>query len=571
MIESLKARVIIVIVVITAAFLWVLPNFVKIPANWWLPKDKIVYGLDIQGGAHLVMGVDVNGVISEKITRLSKSLEGELKEKGIATESITVADGKEVIVKLKSPADRDKFTKYIDDFYPGTVQVVKEDGGTMYLQYYAEAINKIRKDIVNQSIEVLRNRIDEFGVAEPLIAAQGDNRIVVQLPGIEDSARAKDLINRTAKLDFRMVSDEMNADPRLQSQNLEDLIKKAETAGNYSLGKDGMRYADYVKRINADLKGKIPPNTIVAFEKLDNVVNLEAGKRAWLLKNDTGLGGDQLEDAFVRPDQYGAPEVQFKLGVEGRRRFAEITGANVGKVMAIVLDDVVQSAPQIKGRIDSDTAVITLGGGRDHKSATEEANLIATALRAGALPAALTQLEERTVGPSLGADSIAQGEKAAIIGCLLIFAFMMFYYRGLGVVADISLALNFLLTLAILSSLGATLTLPGIAGLALTIGMAVDANVIIFERIKEEVKRGVSAQVAIREGFANAFSAIFDSNITTIATCVVLLYYGTGPVKGFAVTLIAGIITSMFSAVFFARTILDVLVLKFNIRKIVSV
>lgn len=571
MIESLKARVTIVIVVIVAAFLWVLPNFVNIPASWWLPKDKIVYGLDIQGGAHLVMGVDVHGVINEKVTRLSKTLETEFKEKGIAVDSINVVDGKEVVVKLKSQADRDKVQKFLDDYYPGTVQLTKEDGATLYLQYYAQAIEKIRKEIVNQSIEVLRNRIDEFGVAEPLIAAQGDNRIVVQLPGIEDSARAKDLINRTAKLDFRMVSDEMNPDFRVQQQMLEDLIKKAEEAGKYSLGKDDIRYADYVKRLNADLKGKIPAGTVVAFEKLDNAATLEGGKRAWLLKTDTGLGGDQLEDAYVRPDQYGAPEVQFKLGVDGRRRFADITGANVGKVMAIVLDDVVQSAPQIKGRIDSDTAVITLGGGRDYKSATDEANLIATALRAGALPAALTQLEERTVGPSLGADSIAKGEKAALIGCMLIFAFMIFYYRGLGVVADLSLALNFLLTLAILSSLGATLTLPGIAGLALTIGMAVDANVIIFERIKEEVKRGVSAQVAIREGFANAFSAIFDSNITTIATCIVLLYYGTGPVKGFAVTLIAGIITSMFSAVFFARTFLDVLVLKFNIRKIVSV
>jgi len=368
-----------------------------------------------------------------------------------------------------------------------------------------------------------------------------------------------------------MVSDEMNPDMRAQAQTLVDLVKKAEETGNYALGKDGLRYPDYIKRINADLKGKLPANTLLTFEKLENAASLEGGKRPWLLKSDTGLGGDQLEDAYVRPDQYGAPEVQFKLSGEGRRRFADITGANVGKVMAIVLDEVVQSAPQIKGRIDTDTAVITLGGGRDYKTATEEANLIATALRAGALPAALTQLEERTVGPSLGADSIAKGELAAVVGCMLIFIFMAVYYRGLGLVADLSLALNFLLTLAVLTSLGATLTLPGIAGLALTIGMAVDANVIIFERIKEELRRGVSAQVAIREGFSNAFSAIFDSNVTAVSTSVVLLIYGTGPVKGFAMTLIAGIITSMFSAVFFAHTILDILVVKFNMRKIASV
>jgi len=570
MIESLRARVFVIIVVAVAAIIYILPNFVNVPPNWWLPKDKIVYGLDIQGGAHLVMGVDVPGVIAEKINRLSRTLDGEMKEKQIPVESIT-SDGKEVIVKLKSVADHDKVKKYLDDFYPGTVRIAREDGATLYLQYFDQAIEQIRKDIVNQSIEVLRNRIDEFGVAEPSIAAQGGNRIVIQLPGIKDSARAKDLINRTARLDFRMVSDEISPNMVEQAKALDDLIKKAEDEGKYALGKDGLRYQDYVKRLNGDLKGKIPAGTMVAFEKLENVATIENGKRPWLLKTESSVTGDQLEDAHVRPDQYGAPEVQFKLDPEGRRRFAESTGANVGKIMAIVLDEVVQSAPQIKGRIDSDTAVITLGGGRDHKTQTDEANLIATALRAGALPAALTQLEERTVGPSLGADSIEKGRLASIVGCLLIFVFMVIYYRGLGFVAVLALSLNFVLTLAVLTSLGATLTLPGIAGLALTIGMAVDSNVIIFERIKEELRRGVSAQAAIREGFANAFSAIFDSNVTTVATSIVLLVYGSGPVKGFAITLIAGIITSMFSSVFFARTVLEVLVTKFNIRKIASV
>lgn len=566
MIENLRARVVIIIFVLLSAVLYVLPNFVQLPEGWWFTKDKIVYGLDIQGGTYLVMGVDVKGVIDEKIARISRSISGDLTAKAIPFESVRVdpAEREHVLVKLKSEGDIESFKKYLESSYSGVLQVLRASGTELTVSYYDVEVDEFKKQIVNQSIGVLRNRIDEFGVAEPLIAAQGTDRIIVQLPGIKDSARAKELINRTAKLDFRIVSEEM------KDAQLVSLVDEAEKKSGYALGKDGMRYSAYVKRINQDIKDKLPAGTIVAFEKLENVTNLEAGKRPLLLRTDTDLSGDQLEDASVAPGQYGEPEVIFRFDVEGRRKFAEITGANVNKRMAIVLDEVVQSAPVIQGKIDSDSARITLHR-RDYKEAMAEATLTATTLRAGALPAALTQLEERTIGPSLGADSVAKGRMASIVGCILIFLFMAFYYRGLGLVADLALLVNFLLTLAILTSLGTTLTLPGIAALALTIGMSVDANVIVFERIKEEARKGASAKVAIREGFANAFSAIFDANVTSIATSVVLLYYGTGPVKGFAVTLIAGVVTSMFSAIFFSRTILELLATRINIKKLASV
>jgi preprotein translocase subunit SecD len=287
--------------------------------------------------------------------------------------------------------------------------------------------------------------------------------------------------------------------------------------------------------------------------------------------SDTDLTGDQLEDASVHPGEYGEPEVVFSFSPDGRRRFGEITEKNVGKQMAIVLDEIVQSAPVIQGKIASSSARITLGGGRDYQKTVDEANFIATALRAGALPANLEQLEERTVGPNLGADSIAAGKKATLIGVALIFLFMALYYRTLGIVADIALSLNVLFLLAILTSLGATLTLPGVAAIALTVGMAVDANIIIFERIKEELRKGTGTSAAIKDGFSNAFSSIFDANITTVATSLILMYYGTGPVRGFAVSLTIGIVTSMFTAVFVSRVLIEILTKWFKVKNIAAV
>lgn len=567
MIESIKARIVIMVLAILVGLAWIMPNFVNFGENdWWFSKKKMVLGLDIQGGLHLVMGVDTDGVIAEKTSRLAKSLVGELNDKKIGYESIKPedADKTRLEVRLKSPEDFKSLENYINEFYPATLQILETDGARVVLRYYDNVIREYKKQVIGQAIEVIRNRIDEFGVAEPNISAQGENRILVQLPGIKDAQRAKELINRTARLDFRIVNTEL--DP----EKLGKLITDAETAGNYALGKDNLGYSAYVKRLNQDLVGKIPENTVVVFQKPDSAVNLEAGKIPYVVSKDTDLGGNELEDANVRPGEYGEPEVIFSFNPDGRRKFSEITEKNVNKQMAIVLDEVVQSAPVIQGKIASATARITLGG-RDYQETMNEANFIATALRAGALPAALEQLEERTVGPSLGSDAIEKGKKATIIGSILVFLFMLIYYRGIGLIANFALGLNILFLIAVLTSLGATLTLPGVAGIALTVGMAVDANIIIFERIKEELRKGAGVKAAIKDGYGNALSAILDSNITTIATAVILMYYGTGPVRGFAVSLTIGLVTSMFTAIFVCRLIMDILVDWFKVQSIAKV
>ncbi len=564
-IESLKARVIIVILSIVGALIYIIPNFVNVDNIWWPTKTRLNYGLDIQGGLHLVLGVDVNGVITEKTARLARSLKSEFAEKQIGVTSIepTGPNGSELQIVLASADQAPVLEKFLEERYSTTLQVLETSGTTVRLQYYTAAMQEYQKQIVQQAIEVIRNRIDQFGVAEPSISAQGSDRIIVQLPGIQNAAAAKDLINRTARLSFNLISTEMT------SAQVDALVTKAETEGGFSLGKDDLRYTEYFKKINEALKGQLPANTAVAFEKLENAATLEAGKRAYLIRTDTDLGGDQLEDSFVSQGERGEPEVVFKFDSMGRVRMGQVTGENIGKPLGILLDDVIQSAPVIQSKI-TDQGRITLNQ-RNYDEALAEANLISTALRAGALPASLTQLEERTVGPTLGADSIRKGNIAGAVGLALIMIFMLINYRKLGVVANIALIVNLILLLAILSSLGATLTLPGIAGVVLTLGMAVDASVIIFERIKEELAKGSGAKSAVRDGFAHAFSAIFDGSLTTAITSVVLMYFGTGPVRGFAITLLIGLITSMFTAIFVSRVVLDIMVNKMGVKNIVKV
>lgn len=549
MIEGLKGRTIVVGVFLLFCAIYLLPNFVKLPEKWWLHKKPINYGLDIQGGAHLVYGVDIKGVMTERTERMSRSLAEDFKEKGTEAEVTVIGDDKDkILVTAKAPADREKISALLKDQYQATLQVVSESGNTVEVRYFDAKMEEYREQIIHQAIEVIRNRVDEFGVAEPVIAAQGRDRILVQLPGLKDSASAKELINKTARLDFRMVEESVPMD------KVQAMVAEVEKSQNLDLKK--MKYGEYVKKLNEALKDKLPPKTMIAFQKNENAANIETGKTAFLLRTDTDVTGDMLEDAYLDYDQYGAIVVGFNFGTEGRRKFAALTENNVGKLMAIVLDEVVYSAPQIRERIDG-RGQISLGG-RSAEEKQKEGSLVATALRAGALPAALTQMEERSVGPSLGQDSIEKAKKAGLIGMALIVIFVCFYYKKSGLVASISLALNVLGLLAILSGLGATLTLPGIAGIVLTVGMAIDANVIIFERIREEIKRGMAVKSAVAEGFANAWSAIFDSNLTTAIAAAVLIYFGSGPVRGFGVTLLAGILTTMFTAVFVSRWLIDV-------------
>jgi preprotein translocase subunit SecD len=553
MINSMRARGILVLLFILFSGIYLLPNAVNLPKNWPFFNKKLNYGLDIQGGAYLVYGVDVPGVIAERTQRMARAVSSELEGEGVKLASAKANDAKDaVILEMKSEADRPAVEKFLSSHYGTTLQVTSSEGKIIQAHFFETTIDHWRKKIVNQAIEVIRNRVDQFGVAEPVIAAQGSDRILVQLPGITDSSRAKELINKTAKLDFRLV------DANVQPEQVAKWVAEAEKEGGFALAKDGLTYVKYVDKVNETLKGKLPPNTMIAFEKAPNAKTMEAGKIPMLLMTDTDVSGDLLEDAFVSQGQYGEPKVSFRFGSEGKKKFGALTGANVGKNLAIVLDQVIFSAPNIRERIDGE-GQISLGAS-NYEQATKEGNLIATALRAGALPAALQQLEERSVGPSLGSDSIEKGKRAGVIGVLLVMVFVSFYYRMFGVVASICLGLNVLGLMAILSALGATLTLPGIAGITLTVGMAVDANVIIYERIKEEILRGASMRAAIRDGFEHAFSAIVDANVSTAIAAAVLIYFGTGPVRGFGVTLVAGIITTMITAVFVTRYFLDLLV-----------
>lgn len=559
--ESLRWRSVLAVLGVALAIIWITPNLVNVEGKWWPSKSKINYGLDIQGGLHLVMGVDVQGVVSESTTRLVNSLKADLAKENIAVtevKSVRPEDGETVIAAPRT--EHEKIKDFLNKQYPSVLQVMTEGDAEIVVRYYDAYLNDYKQKVIHQAIETIRNRIDEFGVAEPSITQQGDNRILVQLPGMADAERAKELINTTAKLDFMLVSGEKSI------QELQSLIAEAEKAGNYSMAT--LKYTEYINRLNADLKGKLPEKTALYFEKSENATKMEIGAIPYLLRTDTDLTGGALDDASVSYGQYGEPEVALVFNSAGAKRFAEITTAARGKQVAIVLDKVVKSAPNINEPITGGHARITLGGGRDRQKSMDEAKMISTALRAGALPASLEQLEERRVGPSLGADSINKAKLGSYIGALLIVIFMAIHYKSMGIIADICLAINIITVFALLTSLGATLTLPGIAAIALTVGFAVDSNVLINERIREELRRGSSWRHAIQEGYHRAMSAIVDANITTAATAVVLLYFGTGPVRGFAVNLLIGIVTTMFANVFLSKVIVDTLFNKFGVKKL---
>lgn len=561
--EGLRWRSILAILGVVASIVWVVPNVIHFGENsWWPSKQKLNYGLDIQGGLHLVMGVDVDGVVKESTNRLLASMQTDMKKDNVAFAAVKSdkPEQGEIQITLSAPSEKAAVDKFLADKYSTVLQVMSSTDTVVTARYFDAYLNEYKTRVVQQAIETIRNRIDEFGVAEPSISSQGANRILIQLPGMADAEKAKQLINTTAKLDFMVVSHEKNP------QELQALVAEAEKAGNYNL--TTMKYSEYVARLNADLKSKLPEKSVIYFEKSANAATLEAGAIPYLLRLDTDLGGGALDDAFVGYDQYGGPQVSLHFSSAGATKFSDLTGNNVGKQMAIVLDKVVKSAPSIRDRISGGQAVITLGGGRDRNQMMDEAKMISTALRAGALPASLEQLEERRVGPTLGADAIDKAKLGSFVGAAIIVIFMLVYYKTMGAVASLALGINILGIFALLTSFGATLTLPGIAGIALTVGFAVDANVLINERIKEELALGHSIQIAIKEGYHRAMSAIIDANITTAATAVVLLYFGTGPVRGFAVTLLIGIVTSMFANVFVSKVIVDTLVHKFNFKKL---
>ncbi|MEK6554696.1 MAG: protein translocase subunit SecD, partial [Bdellovibrionota bacterium] len=370
--EKLRWRWFITIAVTIVGLLYNLPNVIDATNKAWLPKTKMTMGLDIQGGIHLVMGVDVATVIKERTTKMVKNLVADFSDSKIPVKSVEEVDGDEITMKIvaTSEADMVKIKTRLAEGYATTLQILTDKNNEIVVKFYDAYLQQLKKEIVDQAIQVIRNRIDEFGVAEPSISAQGTDRILVQLPGIKDSASAKELINRTAKLDFRVVSNEIDG------LKLEEMIKSAEEKGAFKLGVGALGYQEYVKRLNADLKAQLPANTRIVFEKLDNVDSLEDGRRPYLVRTDSNLSGAELEDAAVRPDEYGKPEVTFQFSVDGRRMFAEITEKAAGGFLAIVLDDVVKSAPSVREKIDSESARITLGSSRDYNTTLKEAQFI---------------------------------------------------------------------------------------------------------------------------------------------------------------------------------------------------
>ena len=531
MLKSIRIRAAVTIVLCLAALVYLAPSLTSdLPDTWkkYLPTDRIHLGLDLQGGMHLVLEVETAKAVESTLDRTANDLKENLMENRVRFKIHERTKERNVAFEFPDAASRDAFDKILHNQYPdleASSSEIVEGKGLVSLKIKDKRATEIKKMAVEQSLETIRNRVDQFGISEPEIIPQGTDRIIVQLPGIKDPARAKNLIGRTALLEFKLVDEE---------HSLEEA-----------------------------LKGNVPEGSVVANESRMDRASGRRSEIPLLLKNRTLMTGDALESAKVQiGDRFGEPHVSLKFNAQGANDFDRITAENVKKRLAIVLDGVIHSAPVIQERISGGQAQIT------GSFTMEEASDLAIVLRAGALPAPVNILEERTVGPSLGQDSIDKGTLASIIAGILVFLFMVFYYRLTGIVADVALAMNMLLLLGVMVAFKATLTLPGIAGIALTIGMAVDANVLINERIREELRLGKTPRAAIEAGYTKAFLTIFDSNVTTLVAALFLFGFGTGPVKGFAVTLTIGIVVSMFTAIVVTRIIFDHFVWNRKIERI---
>jgi preprotein translocase subunit SecD len=550
-------RLFLLVVLIVWSVLAIIPSFTKIEESSSYPiKSKINLGLDLQGGLYMILGIDFKKVYKDEIHVYVKKMLLSLEEAGIkATDGefnlSDINDPKHTLV-LANASDAEKAKETIKSFYRTNVRFTHEDGASLEYALSQSLKLEIEQQAVTKSIEVIRNRIDEFGVTEPEILSQGKDRIIVQLPGVKDIEKAKELIGKTAKLEFKIVNDEF---PLTQ---LDSIIEKAEKEQNLAY-KPGEKFSDYLDKLNQAIKKDLPKGFVVAFEKkINKGTNQIESKRSYLVEESAQLGGDDLEDARVTFDtqRSNRPQVGLSFKSAAAKKFEKLTGDNVGKQLAIILDGNVYSAPGLNERISGGSAVINLGQGT-MEQLLQEAKDISMVLRAGALPVQLDFLEQRTVGPSLGQDSIEKAEMATVVGAIVVFLFILIYYRFSGAIALFCLTVNVLLILAALVAFEATLTLPGIAGIALTVGMGIDGSIIIFERIREEVRKGVSGYKAIEEGFNQAFWTILDANITTALAGFCLLNFGTGPVRGFAVTLLIGIAATVYTSYFAGKVFFD--------------
>jgi len=572
--KNLRWRAILIAVVIALSLLYISPSFVgEMPEEWKgiLPFEKVHFGLDLQGGMHLVLGVNVNKANEQVLARSAGDVIRSLSDKKITVSQSHPDEGNLYAIRINSPEDRNRAKTLIKTDFPNLRLVEKEGGEAteLYVELKTEEIQYIKEHVVQQALETIRNRIDQFGVAEPLIQRQGMDQIVIQLPGIKDPQRALDIIGKTAQLEFKLVDDysdiisSLVKDPKALP---EGILVSYDTVEDRTGKRSSVPYLwSYDKELlEKFISGKVPETHQVLVSPEAEKGGPEAGRggasssfRTYLLRKDTMLSGDTLMDARVRIDtQMGEPYVSIKFNSRGARVFEEITGAHTGERLAIILDDVVYSAPRIKQRISGGNAII------EGNFTEQSAHDLSIVLRAGALPAPVNILQKFTVGPTLGRDSVREGIQAILIGGILVVAFMIIYYRTSGLLADISVILNIIILIAMFSALRATLTLPGIAGIILSMGMGVDSNILNFERIREEIKLGKTPRASVEGGFDKSFVTIIDSHVTTLITAAVLFQFGTGPIKGFAVSLFLGVTINLFTSLICTRFFLDYIIMR---------
>ncbi len=499
--KSLTWRIGLVLAVVVLSIVMLVP-----------PKDKINLGLDLKGGMHLILQVVTDQAITIQTDNNVNQLKNTLKEGSIKFDKVIRKAFNRIEITGTGLDDERKIRDILDDDYRDWTYSF--GGNLISLNLRPNIENQLRDQAVEQALETIRNRVDEFGVAEPIIQREGlsGDRLLVDLPGVDNPERVKTLIKSTAMLEFKEV-----------------------VAGPFATEEAAL----------LEYKGTLPEDLVLIKA---NPHRLDKG--FYVMKLASVVTGKDLKRAHRTQDEYGAPSVGFSFNNQGAEKFERFTAASIGKRLAIILDDRAESVATIQDVISTDGII-------HGKFTVQEVDDIVLVLKSGALPAPLRYLEERTIGPSLGADSIRNGLAAAIGGLLLVIAFMLVYYRGAGINSVLALILNMIILMGIMAYFKATLSMPGIAGIILSIGMAVDANVLIFERIREELAAGKSPKSAIDAGFQKAFWTIFDANLTTVISAIFLFQFGTGPIKGFAVTLIIGIAASMFTAIFVSRVIFD--------------
>ena len=523
--KILSIKNIIAASILAFSIIYSLPTFFSDVPDWLtsINAKKMNLGLDLKGGVHFLMEVDLDEVASSKSKKLSSDLRSQLRKEKLRYRNFNY-QSKSISIEFFDAVNYKKAEELINNTYQNTFEISRNNDNQMLLSISEKTLNELRIAAIKQNTTTLRNRVNELGVAEPIVQQSGKTRIVVELPGIKDTTRAKEIIGATATLEFKMLDED--SDPYAA----EDLNENSFNSKLY-----------YYEETPV------------------------------LLKRNIMLTGENIVDASSGFDQNNRPKVDITLDNPGAKRFSEVTDENIGKQMAVIFVEskaeqrvIDGESKRISKKYEKIISIATIQE-RLSKSfqitgldSSDEARKLALYLRAGSMAAPMYIVEERTVGPSLGADNIEKGKISVIIGLILVLVFMLYYYRVFGLFANSALIINILIIVSIMSLIpGATLTLPGIAGIVLTVGMAVDANVLIFERIKEEVRNGSTPLASIELGYKKAFSTILDANITTLIASIILFIFGTGPIKGFAVTLSIGIISSMFTAIILTRILAD--------------